>query len=41
MSQLYYKLNAETCYLNGSDDDVEISYDEFFETISKHLNIAI
>lgn len=41
MDQLYYKLNAETCYLNGSDDEVEISYDEFFETVSKHLGIAI
>ncbi len=40
MSQLYYKLNAETCSLNGSGD-VEISYDEFFETVSKHLGIAI
>ena len=41
MDQLYYELQESTCSLNGSGDDVEISYDEFFETISKHLGIAI
>lgn len=40
MSQLYYDLNADTCSLNGSDDE-DITYDEFFETVSKHLGITI
>lgn len=40
MSQLYYELNADSVSLNGSDGE-DITYDEFFEAVSKHLGIAI
>lgn len=40
MSQLYYDLNADTVSLNGSDED-DITYDKFFEVVSKHLGITI